>query len=87
MKSENPFRTGDRVLFVGTERHWALRKPWPSYASGKAVMVNPPFRGVVKGIWRKNGRHMVDVEFHLHGGFCCYPSELEFDVLDTLGAM
>jgi hypothetical protein len=85
VRTENPFRTGDRVVFVGTKRHWVLTVPrtW----NGGLKVVNPPFQGEVKCIWRKNSRHMVDVFFPLHGDFVCYPDELRFDVLDTLGAL
>ncbi len=79
MATENPFRKGDRVTYVGGKRHYVLHLH-ASYKEGGP-------HGVVMGIWRKGWRHMVDVDFPDHGFFVCYPDELKFNVLDTLGAM
>ena len=84
MGPENPFREGDRVVFVGTRRHQHLLKP-PYRRVGAPIQ--GPAHGRVKQVWRKGSRHMVDVDFDQHGYVCCYHDELKFDVLDTLGAM
>jgi hypothetical protein len=84
MKSENPFRRGDHVVFVGKKRHRQLNAPVSIHPKGFREVRN---NGIVQRIWRKGWRHMVDVHFPYHGDFVCYPEELQFAVLDTLGAM
>jgi hypothetical protein len=88
MKIENPFRPGDRVVFCGTRRFQHLRKGAAIWSVGRRVMLpDKPAHGVVRHIWRKSGRNMVDVDFDHFGEVCVYHDEIEFNVLDTLGAI
>lgn len=88
MRVENPFRAGDKVRYIGKRRQLShLRDGFHvRNGLGERIRVEPPV-GTVIGIWRKNGKHMVDVEW-ADWTKCAVPhTELKFDVLDTLSAL
>jgi hypothetical protein len=88
MKVENPFRSGDRVIFKGTRRFPELRKGAVVWSNGKhKLLPDKPAHGTVLNIWRKGWRIMVDVSFDHFGNYVVYHDELEFNVLDTLSAL
>lgn len=89
MINENPFRAGDRVVFIGTKRkHLDHLRTGVPYRNGRGERHrSDPAHGRVIHTWRKNGRNMVDVDFGDYGNYCVYATELQFDVLDTLGAL